>query len=609
MTTFKEMIRKVKSEIREVSVEEARAARRAGVLRGRARGRRVGAGARRRAPSSSRAASSSCGSRRRSPTSTARWSSTARAARAARSARARCRTSGYTNVGSMTRRLRTLEGVGPAVRGPEDPHRRAEASATAATCRCPRSARRASTKLLESKVLLVGAGGLGSPRRPLPGRRGRGHASASWTSTWWTCSNLQRQVLHTDGVGRASPRRESAERRIRRRSTRTCKVVRHDVRLEAANVHGRDRALRRDHRRLRQLLDQVPGQRRGRAARARPTSTAASSASTARCRSSCPARVPATAASIPEPTPAEMAPSCDEAGVLGVLPGRGRPHPGHRGDQGAARAGRAADGPPAHLRRARHDVPQVQGAARPEVRGVRRARRRSASSSDLEWSCHFGPPRRSPPRRDDARASPRPPGRSAPSRGHRPHAARPPAPARRAGRGRALRQVRVVQPGRLGQGPHGALARPRGRAQRARCVRAGPSSTRRPGNTAVGLALVGRAQGLRGRAGHAGEREPRSARRSARAYGAAITLHRRVLRLGRRARWPCASGGGGARALLLRRPVPEPREPARPLPHHRPRDLGADRRSPHALRGRPRHHRHHRGHRPLPARARRRGSA
>ena len=55
--------------------------------------------------------------------------------------------------------------------------------------------------------------------------------------------------------------------------------------------------------------------------------------------------------------------------------------------------------------------------------------------------------------------------------------------------------------------------------------------------------------------------------------------------------------GARARPLLLRRPVPESGQPARPLPHHGPRDLGADGRADHALRGRARHHGHDRGHR------------
>ena len=41
-------------------------------------------------------------------------------------------------------------------------------------------------KLLAAKVLLIGAGGLGSPAAHVPGRGRRGHASASSTTTWST---------------------------------------------------------------------------------------------------------------------------------------------------------------------------------------------------------------------------------------------------------------------------------------------------------------------------------------------------------------------------------------------------------------------------------------
>ena len=42
-------------------------------------------------------------------------------------------------------------------------------------------------KLLRSKVLLIGAGGLGSPTALLPGRRRRGHDRHRWTATSSTC--------------------------------------------------------------------------------------------------------------------------------------------------------------------------------------------------------------------------------------------------------------------------------------------------------------------------------------------------------------------------------------------------------------------------------------
>ena len=55
---------------------------------------------------------------------------------------------------------------------------------------------------------------------------------------------------------------------------------------------------------------------------------------------------------VPEPPPAELAPSCAEAGVLGVLPGIIGSHPGHRGHQADPRPRRPAHRPAPRLRRA-----------------------------------------------------------------------------------------------------------------------------------------------------------------------------------------------------------------------------------------------------------------
>ncbi len=78
----------------------------------------------------------------------------------------------------------------------------------------------------------------------------------------------------------------------------------------------------------------------------------------------------------PEPPPAEMAPSCAEGGVLGVLPGI-------MGTLQATEAlklllgiGETADRAPAAGRRAALDVRRGAAAARPELPGLRRARGR-----------------------------------------------------------------------------------------------------------------------------------------------------------------------------------------------------------------------------------------
>ena len=79
---------------------------------------------------------------------------------------------------------------------------------------------------------------------------------------------------------------------------------------------------------------------------------------------------------VPEPPPAELAPSCAEAGVLGRPAGHHRLDPGRRGDQAPAQARRSPRRPPTRLRRPRAVVPDLQGPAGPGLPRLRGARRR-----------------------------------------------------------------------------------------------------------------------------------------------------------------------------------------------------------------------------------------
>ena len=172
-------------------------------------------------------------------------------------------------------------------------------------------------KLLEAKVLLVGAGGLGSPAGLYLAAAGVGTLGIL-DSDVVDLTNLQRQVLHTTAsVGR--PKTESAETTIRGLNP-DVRVVRHDVRLEAANVMEviapydvivdgcdnfatkylvNDAAVLTGKTNVYGSIFRFDGQ-----------------ASTF-----VPKRGPCYRCLYPEPTPTELAPSCDEAGVLGVLPG------------------------------------------------------------------------------------------------------------------------------------------------------------------------------------------------------------------------------------------------------------------------------------------------
>ncbi len=172
-------------------------------------------------------------------------------------------------------------------------------------------------KLLESKALLVGAGGLGSPAGLYLAAAGVGTIGVL-DSDVVDLSNLQRQVLHTTAsVGRSKT--ESAEATIRALNP-DVKVVRHDLRLEASNVMDviapYDVILDGcDNFATKYLVNDA-------SVLAGKTNVYGSifrfdgQASTF-----VPRQGPCYRCLYPEPTPAELAPSCDEAGVIGVLPG------------------------------------------------------------------------------------------------------------------------------------------------------------------------------------------------------------------------------------------------------------------------------------------------
>ena len=90
-------------------------------------------------------------------------------------------------------------------------------------------------RLLESRVLVVGAGGLGSPLVLYLAAAGVGTIGVVDDDTV-ALSNLQRQILHTtDRVGR--PKVESAVAAVRALDP-AIRVVPHQLRLDAGNVRG-----------------------------------------------------------------------------------------------------------------------------------------------------------------------------------------------------------------------------------------------------------------------------------------------------------------------------------------------------------------------------------
>src|ERR1700730_2992190 len=172
-------------------------------------------------------------------------------------------------------------------------------------------------KLLESKVLLLGAGGLGSPAALYLAAAGVGTLGIVDMDVV-DASNLQRQILHN--VDRIGERKVDSAKKTLTQLNPDVDVVTYDVRLGADNVldivdgydvivDGADnfppRCLLNDA----SLLKRIP----------------VVHVSIFRFEGQVtvfkPHEGPCYRCLLPEPPPPELAPSCAEAGVLGVLPG------------------------------------------------------------------------------------------------------------------------------------------------------------------------------------------------------------------------------------------------------------------------------------------------
>jgi sulfur-carrier protein adenylyltransferase/sulfurtransferase len=172
-------------------------------------------------------------------------------------------------------------------------------------------------KLLESKVLLLGAGGLGSPAALYLAAAGVGTLGIVDMDVV-DASNLQRQLLHnTDRIGE---RKVDSAKKTLTLLNPDVNVVTYDVRLGADNildiidgydviVDGTDNFPTRYLVNDASLVKRIPVVH-GSIFRFEGQATVFN-----------PYVGPCYRCMIPEPPPAEMAPSCAEAGVLGVLPG------------------------------------------------------------------------------------------------------------------------------------------------------------------------------------------------------------------------------------------------------------------------------------------------
>jgi len=249
-------------------------------------------------------------------------------------------------------------------------------------------------KLLDSKVLLLGAGGLGSPAALYLAAAGVGTLGIIDMDVV-DASNLQRQILHnTDRIGE---RKVDSAKKTLTLINPDVNVVTYDVRLGADNildiidgydviVDGTDNFPTRYLVNDASLLKRIPVIH-GSIFRFEGQVTVFN-----------PYEGPCYRCLLPEPPPAELAPSCSEAGVLGVLPAswapsrRWRPS---RCSSGSATRCRAASSPTTPSSRA--SAPSRSGVTRRAPPAVPKPPR-SSSPSTTTCACPT-PSRRRPPDR------------------------------------------------------------------------------------------------------------------------------------------------------------------------------------------------------------------
>ncbi len=227
-------------------------------------------------------------------------------------------------------------------------------------------------KLLDAKVLMLGAGGLGSPAALYLAAAGVGTIGIIDMDVV-DASNLQRQILHnTDRIGE---RKVDSAKKTLTLINPDVNVVTYDVRLGADNildiidgydviVDGTDNFPTRYLVNDASLLKRIPVVH-GSIFRFEGQATVFN-----------PYEGPCYRCMIPEPPPAELAPSC----CRGRRPRRAARHhrldPGRRGHQDHPRHRGDPPGPAPGLRRPGAELPDLQGAPRPAVPGLRSRRRR-----------------------------------------------------------------------------------------------------------------------------------------------------------------------------------------------------------------------------------------
>jgi adenylyltransferase/sulfurtransferase len=172
-------------------------------------------------------------------------------------------------------------------------------------------------KLLQAKVLMVGAGGLGSPSAYYLAAAGVGTIGIIDNDVV-DVSNLQRQILHAnDRVG--MPKVESAKKTLEALNP-DVKVIPYQAKLTSENIME----IIKDYDLVVDGCDNFPTRYLVNDAcvlTGKPNVHGSIFQFEGQATVFYPGKGPCYRCLYPEPPPAEMAPSCAEAGVLGVLPG------------------------------------------------------------------------------------------------------------------------------------------------------------------------------------------------------------------------------------------------------------------------------------------------
>jgi sulfur-carrier protein adenylyltransferase/sulfurtransferase len=223
---------------------------------------------------------------------------------------------GYTNVSSMTGGIALWKDRGYEVQVPRTLTQEQRERYSRHTL-IPEIGAEGQQKLLDAKVLLLGAGGLGSPAALYLAAAGVGTLGIVDDDVV-DLSNLQRQVIHTtDRVG--VPKVDSAEETIKALNP-DVNVVKYPVRIDATNIveiiEGYDVIVDGvDNFPTRYLLNDATVRLKI------PVVSASILGFDGQLSVFKPYDGPCYRCLFREPPPAELAPSCGANGVLGVLPG------------------------------------------------------------------------------------------------------------------------------------------------------------------------------------------------------------------------------------------------------------------------------------------------